>query len=256
MLKKTIGVLSAVVLWAICAEPVMAALSVGATVNGGSGQSKIYSESVDLTGLNNDRKNPTNKDYAYIPSIGGGLVIDYEKPDGKYIHRYSITLDQYSISKNSRQDLYRFGFTNTFGFVVLKNDYCKFWLGPQIGIRYIFGKTNYYVFDNNRTNTFILQPQLLPYIYWNALYNYRKATYNMAGLDLGIIAGVNFDIKKYVTLSASGGLRYGATVGGMSFRRGGLFENNKLVYSHGYEGFLEFSILYQFNTRQPDKQEG
>jgi hypothetical protein len=70
------------------------------------------------------------------------------------------------------------------------------------------------------------------------------------------VAGVDFDIKKYVTVSKSGGLRYGATAGVMSFRRGGLFEGNRIAYSHGHEAFLDFSIMHQFYTRQTGKKAG
>jgi hypothetical protein len=251
MLKNLCYMLSMIILMAWGAGPAMA-LSIGATINAGTGESMTYNE-IPGPRINYSKSHYGYifQDYGYTPSIGGGLVIDDEKPGGKYIHRYTITLDRYSIVKGSRQDLYRFSFVNTFCFVLSKNEHYKFWLGPQVGVRYIFGRSNYNYYDNNPISQIIpfsVQSPMITYLY--AKEQYGKVKYNMAGLDLGIVAGLNVDIQKYVTLSTTGGLRYGATAGGISFRRGGLFQNNKLAFSHGYEGFLDFSILYQFNTRE------
>lgn len=229
------------------------ALSVGASFNAATGESALYNE-IPIHRVHSKPYSNIHKDYGYMPSIGGGLVIDDERPDGTYIHRYNITMERYSIVKDSRQNLYRFGFINTFCFVLSHNDYYQFWLGPQVGIRYIFGRAGYNFFDNNKLLDSYVLCQSLPGPLMSYLYG--KAKYNVAGLDLGIVAGLNVNFKKPVTLSVSGGLRYGATAGGMSFRQGGLFDNNKLVFSHGYEAFLDFSILYRFEQSLTDKQAG
>ncbi len=252
MSKKTLLLLPVMIVAVFGTVPVMA-LSVGASFNAGTGESALYHE-VPIHKVGSKPYSNLYKDYGYVPSIGGGLVIDDEKSDGTYIHRYNITMERYSVVKDSRQNLYRFGFINTFCFVLSHNDYYQFWLGPQVGIRYIFGRTSYNFFDNNKLLDSYIIGQSLPGPLISYLYG--KAKYNMAGLDLGIVAGLNVNFKKHTTLSVGGGVRYGATAGGMSFRQGGIFKNNKLVFSHGYEAFLDFSILYRFDTRLSDKQAG
>ncbi len=253
MLKKSCYALSVIVLMACGAGPAMA-LSIGASINASTGESMVYHEIPFDTKGRNEKYAFIYQDYGYVSSIGGGLVIDDERADGNYIHRYNITMDRYSISKGSQQVLYRFSFVNTFCFVVSKNDYYKFWLGPQIGVRYLFGKTNYNYFDSNPLPNAILYSYYIPVPLLS--YKYGKAKYNLAGLDLGLVAGLNVDLKRYVTLSTSGGIRYGATAGGMSFRNGGLFQKNRIAFSHGYEAFVDFSIMYQLDSRQTDKKAG
>ena len=253
MFKKIFRSLSVIILMAWCTGTAMA-LSVGASINASTGESMLYHEAPLSIKDQKQKYGYLYKDYGYVSSIGGGLAIDDERSDGNYIHRYNIALDRYSISKGSRQSLYRFSFINTFCFVVSKNDHYKFWLGPQIGVRYLFGKTDYNYFDSNPL------PNALLFTYYFPApllaYKYGKAKYNLAGLDLGLVAGLNVDIKKYVTLSTSGGIRYGATAGGMSFRNGGLFQKNKIAFSHGYEAFVDFSIMYQFDSRQSEEKAG
>ncbi|OHD63042.1 MAG: hypothetical protein A2176_09495 [Spirochaetes bacterium RBG_13_51_14] len=224
-------------LWA---APVLA-LGVGGNFSAGSGESRWFRK--DAT-----RIDDFSSDYEYTTNIGGGLVIDAGKPGSGYFSRFNIGLDRYAMKTGYTQNIARFNFSTTFCFIIAQKDFFKFWLGPQAGLHYLFGSTGYDMYDHNPRTLFVFAavPQFL--------YYFRTAKYNMAGADAGLVIGFDFDIRQYVTISVSLGLKYGASVGGTAFREGGLFRDNYLVYSHGFDRFVDVSVLCRFDDSRTRKQ--
>ncbi|MBN1495499.1 MAG: hypothetical protein JXA07_01945 [Spirochaetes bacterium] len=217
------------------------ALDIGVSMTAGSGEMIWYGE-------NPFHRESHDKDYAYMLNTGGGLVVDYRTPYKNYTHRFNLTLDYYAINAGYTQKLSRFNFDNTFCFSLLKKNYLDLWLGPQVGVHYIFGKTRYNICDAHYGNTaFVAAVPLMGYILktW-----YNVAKYNMGSLHLGLVLGINIITTKNVILSLSGGLKYSAAVGGIAFRLGGLFQKNYIIYGHGFDRFVDFSILYRFDGGQ------
>lgn len=240
MLKNHVVCLFVLALALLGAAPVWA-LSAGGGFSVGSGESKLYRESMA-------NSNYFNSDYENTSSIGGGLVIDAGDPKNAYFTRYIIGLDYHTMETGYTKNITRFNFSTTFCFVVAQKDFFRFWLGPQLGVHYMFGKTRYSMYDHDPALLFVLRtvPQLISY--------YRTAKYNMGGADAGLVVGFDFDIKQYVTISVSLGVKYGATVGGIAFRDGGLFKNNYLAYSHGFDRFADIGVLYRFDDSRAQKQ--
>jgi hypothetical protein len=230
-----------VMLVAILSARYAQALDIGASMTTGSGETVWYGENVMGGGT-------YDKDNAFMLNAGGGLVIDYQTPYEIYTHRFNVSLDYYAINAGYTQKLSRFNFDNTFCFSLLKKDYLNLWLGPQVGVHYIFGNTRYDIYEAHYFNLALVQAEpLMAYVFktW-----YNNAKYNMGSLNLGLVLGINIITKKNIILSLSGGIKYSAAAGGIAFRLGGLFQKNYTIYGHGFDRFADFSILYRFDGVQ------
>lgn len=240
MRKKTSVAVCVSVVALLWAAPVLA-FGVGGMFSAGSGESKWYRE---------NEVADTVSDYADTGTVGGGVVIDTGKPDGMYFTRLNIGIDDYSMRTGYKQRLTRFSVRSTFRFVLVKKEIFRFWLGPQVGVSYLFGRTGYRAYEND------IIPYMNPGI-WPLVESYlhNTARYNLAGADAGLVVGFDFDIRQYATVTISGGLRYGAQVGGMAYRNGGVFLNNTLVYSHGLERFVDAGVLFRFDDSRKGMNE-
>ncbi len=215
------------------------ALDIGASITAGSGETVWYGENPFLSKV-------YDKDNAYMLNAGGGLVMDYQTPFKNYTNRFNITLDYYAIKTGYTQKLSRFNFDNTFCFSLLKRDFLDLWLGPQIGVHYIFGNTRYDMYEAHYSNmVLVLAEPIMGYVFktW-----YNDAKYNLGSLHLGLVLGINIITSKNIILSISGGLKYSAAAGGIAYRLGGLFQKNYIIYGHGFDRFVDCSRLYRFDS--------
>jgi hypothetical protein len=238
MLKKhgvrafllTLSLLGAAPLWA---------LGVGGGFSVGSGESEWYRKNI---------ANRTQSDYENTSSMGGGLFIDTGKPQSPFATRILIGLDRYSIEPGHDQDVTRFNFSTTFRFIVVRKDIFSFWLGPQIGIHYLFGGTGYNQYDHDLAMLLVASSKP------EALYIFKNGTYNMGSADAGMVIGFDFDIKELVTISLSGGIKYGASIGSIEYKNNGLYKKCYLIYGHGFDRFADIGVLYRFDESRNEKQ--
>lgn len=241
MFKTNCLILSLVLVAAFSARSVQA-LDIGGSINTGSGEMAWYGQNVMNARV-------YDKDNAYMFNAGGGLVIDYQTPYEIYTHRCNVTLDYYALRAGYTQKLSRFNVDNTFCFSLLKKNYLNLWLGPQVGIHYIFGNTRYDMYEAHYFNmALVMVEPLMGYCFktW-----YDEAKYNMGALHLGLVLGLNIITKKNIILSLSGGFKFSAVAGGIAFRLGGLFQKNYVIYGYGFDRFVDFSILYRFDNALP-----
>jgi hypothetical protein len=78
-------------------------------------------------------------DYFY----GGGLAIDSNVARNELFgYRFTLGYEQYrmkaSNSDYTSDPIHRISMSHTFGFGVARNETVRFWLGPRIGIHYLF----------------------------------------------------------------------------------------------------------------------
>jgi len=161
---------------------------------------------------------------------GGGLMMD-TAPDSVTMVNYRMNLgySRIMIFTGNHINLNRFDFTNTWGFKLYRNDSIKLWLGPQLGLNYLWGgdthKTYEVVF-----NWMSLANPSLPISY--------KRKYNLFGVNTGLAIGVNINMSNRVTLSIEAGGR-----GFITFSGGEIDGSSPSGLVRGAEGYLLFGVL-------------
>lgn len=137
-------------------------------------------------------------DYFY----GGGLVIDSNAARNTLFgYRFTAGYEQY-ISTDPEYNftgdpIHRVSMTHTFGFGVARTETVRFWIGPRIGLHYLFKKETHSTYEFfPGFGTFSIIPQTI------------EIDLDLFGLDLMLALGVNFNIGQYVTLFLDLGFGY------------------------------------------------
>lgn len=224
------------------------ALGIGAYIDAAGGETyrSVKSKSLESTGgkLTNygfraglifDTCAACGSDFSYRLKLGGGM----SKADF-----------------NSKIDYNGFFMSHTFAFAAVKNDYIRFWIGPQIGFSYRKGSSNrlFIGTDFPGSNYFLaMYPSLtFPYIGFGTFKERNK--YSIYGIDGGLSFGLNLNLGDYVTLGLEAGVKYGYNIGSQDrelyytgnplipFNR---FKGNRLT-EHGIEGYGSFAFMFRF----------
>jgi len=124
--------------------------------------------------------------------LGGGIVIDTACASDKIFNfRLYAGFDQ-SCPIEHKEILSRIKSDNIFGFSVFRNDLIRIWIGPNVGLHYLYTRISYLnnndIFKNN-SGSFIYT-------------DYKYRLFNKAfGMPVGISFGLNININDYFTLS-------------------------------------------------------
>jgi hypothetical protein len=99
--------------------------------------------SIDYMTLGNADNNNriTTHDYYY----GGGFILDtVVARDQVFSYHFKLEYNQFNIQELKTNILLKrynyIGMYHTFGFGVIRSESIRFWMGPQIGLSYTFGK--------------------------------------------------------------------------------------------------------------------
>jgi hypothetical protein len=151
-----------------------------------------------------------------------------------------------------------FHLNQVFAFAAVKNDYIKFWIGPQIGFSYSRGSSDriFYGTELPGAAFALLFPSTfttpLSYITPGAYKERNK--YSVYRADAGITFGVNLNLGDYVTLAFEAGVNYGYLTGrqdrevywagnfAVPFNR---FKHDR-VLEHGIEGYGSVAFMFRF----------
>ncbi len=130
-------------------------------------------------------------------SPGIGIILDTNcAKDKLFNYRLKIGVEKVYFMFKGDSDFYRFNLINTFGFGVLRRDNIRVWLGPLLGLHYIYGK---------RTIEDVGQVPSIYTIYYSGPFK-QKLEYGSLNADLGLNIGVNVNFSKLITLSFDLGL--------------------------------------------------
>lgn len=160
---------------------------------------------------------------------GGGLMWSGEFLEGQFMLRQNLGFEAFIAD---RFNMTRFSFVNTFAYVPFRTDTFLIWVGPQLNLFYIWGKDS--------SNTLFLYSD---FISTNVPF-YRKRTYGILPIGTGVALGLDYDAYKNVRLSFEGGFHMSTSAYGKSREIG-----DGVASVTGYEGFINFSVMYRFTEK-------
>lgn len=173
-------------------------------------------------------------------TYGCGFVADTNL-DGKNIfsYRFRAGYDYNHADSAKTKKLHRVMQSNILAAGVYRDESVRIWIGPQIGLGYLWGSNTYT--DMN----FIFRGDI-------PLYN-NTLNFSKMNIHLGLVAGININIVKHFTLSVEGGFRYNmyADLDDSSFFTAKRFEDYFPVM--GPEGHLSISFMYRMSTDEANE---
>jgi hypothetical protein len=173
--------------------------------------------------------------------VGGGFILDtavakdkvfnyrlqlgFER--GKFefdsVRDEDLDIDISDNVENFELDVNQYILDNTFGFGIVRTEFFRLWLGPQIRLGFMDG-------DGSGT------------------YTGEKYKYDIYGGILGIapVIGGNFNLRNNLTFGVDLGYRYSIIVGNLDKKGGGISESGNW-YGNEHNIFINFVIMYRFN---------
>ncbi|MDA3894873.1 MAG: hypothetical protein PF482_01860 [Desulfobacteraceae bacterium] len=147
-----------------------------------------------------------------------GFVLDTNvAKDSLFNYRLNIAFDKIEIDglrPDSDYEADGFKMDHTFGFGVLRNEYVRLWVGPQINLSY-YNEDNHY------------RP-----------FNFDDDDLNMFGFGVGPAMGVNINVGPVVTFTITQGYKFTWLFG----------ENfNDDFYGHESQYYINFGMLFRIN---------
>lgn len=178
------------------------AVGLGIYGSGGAGTMLYYGYTLSLTD-NHTRLSTT--------PLGGGILIDSNvAKDRVFGNRLKLGVERPVPLSGFSFEGWRAGMRNAFGFGVKRSKNIRFWLGPQMGIQYLWGTSERKFFGMD----FVTKPEYLllhPGSYLSLTsplsnaYLRDKRRYRLVLLEFGLVMGLNINMGETFTL----GLEWG-----------------------------------------------
>jgi hypothetical protein len=224
------------------------ALGIGAYFEaaGGEGYRKVRSSSLESTG-------GTASGYGFR----AGLIFDTcVACDDVFSYRLKIGGGTSWTDLVSATNYNSFHMSHTFAFAAVKNDIVKFWIGPQIGIRYRRGNSDRLFFGTELPGTTyaMLNAASLAFPYYQYGAFKERTKQSLFGANAGIAFGTNLNLGDYVTLALEAGVTYGYDTGrqerevywaGNPIVAFNKFKHEKVI-EHGVEGYGSIAFMFRF----------
>lgn len=224
------------------------ALGIGAYIDAAGGETyrSVKSKSLESTG-------------GKITNYGfrAGLIFETcAACDNEFSYRLKLGGGMAKADFLSKIDYNGFYMSHTFAFAAVKNDYIKFWIGPQIGFSYRKGSSNrlFIGTDFPGASYYLVMNSSMTFPYVGVGTFKERNKFSMFGVDGGLSFGVNLNLGDYVTLGLEAGVKYGYNIGSQDrelyypgnplipYNR---FKGNRLT-EHGIEGYGSFAFMFRF----------
>ncbi|HOT44099.1 MAG TPA: hypothetical protein PLM53_08625 [Spirochaetota bacterium] len=222
------------------------ALGIGAYIDAAGGETyrSVKSKSFDSTG---------GKLTGY--GFRAGLIFETcAACDSDFSYRLKLGGGMSWADLQSKTDYNGFYMSHTFAFAAVKNDYVKFWIGPQIGFSYRRGSSDrYFIGTDMVSSLYYIATVPTPNLVNFGIFKERNK-YSIYGVDGGLSFGVNLNLGDYVTLGLEAGVKYGYNIGsqdrelyytGNPFIPYNRFKSDRLT-EHGIEGYGSFAFMFRF----------
>lgn len=155
------------------------------------------------------------RDIISTTPLGGGILIDSTVArDRVFGNRLKIGVERPMALSGYSFEGWRAGARNAFGFGVKRTKNLRFWLGPQIGLHYLWGSSQKTRLAMDMVNTpeyFLLHPPsgFMPWLsssspFYNAILKDRRR-YRLAVFEFGFVMGLNVTMGETFSL----GLEWG-----------------------------------------------
>ena len=175
--------------------------------------------------------------------FGGGFVLDtavakdkvfnyrlqlgYER--GKFefdsVRDEDLDIDISDDVEDFEFDVNQYIFDNTFGFGIVRTEFFRLWLGPQIRLG---------VMEGDGSGSLISTGEKYDYEFFGGI------------LGIAPVIGGNFNLRNNLTLGVDLGYRYSLIVGNLDKEGGGISDSDTW-YGNEHNFFINFVIMYRFN---------
>ncbi|MBN1497307.1 MAG: hypothetical protein JXA07_11095 [Spirochaetes bacterium] len=140
-------------------------------------------------------KGGTTQDYFY----GGGLIVDSNAARNTlFNYRFTAGYERFVVTDPDLDyegdPIHRVSMTHTFGFGIARSEAVRFWIGPRIGLHYLFLNKSY------------TEWEFSPFL--GMLPQKVKIDLDALGVDVLLALGLNFNIGQTVTLFIDLGFGY------------------------------------------------
>ncbi|HNW28762.1 MAG TPA: hypothetical protein PKN50_09820 [Spirochaetota bacterium] len=229
------------------------AMGIGAYIDAAGGETyrSVKSKSLESTG---------GKVTGY--GFRAGLIFDTcAACDSEFSYRLKVGGGMSWADSFTKTDFNGFYMSHTFAFAAVKNDYVKFWIGPQIGFSYRRGSSDRVFIGTDFPGATYMAATggIPPFPYYTVGIFKERTKYSIYGVDGGLSFGVNLNLGDYVTLGLETGVKYGYNIGsqdrelyaagipgpGNPFVPFNKFKGNRLT-EHGIEGYGSFAFMFRF----------
>jgi hypothetical protein len=174
--------------------------------------------------------------------IGGGLLLDTCVAKNRvFNYRLNVGYDRnlpLELNKTSFRSLkinfHRLNLINTFGFGIVRHSIVRFWLGPQLCVRYL---------NIDMKGTDYILPILLRVPFPIEFHSIK----DRAEVDVGAALGLNFHLSALVSLTLEGGFRYGVIFNSSQSQQSGSSATVNLGGDETYEGYGSVGVIFRFN---------
>jgi hypothetical protein len=242
-MKKSLSLFVLAGLFVAFAASSALAVGIGAYIDaaGGEGYRKVKSRSLEDTG-------GTTTNYGFK----AGLVFDTcVACDSAFSYRLKLGGGMTRSDFLTKTNYNSFHWSNTFAFALVKNDYVKFWMGPQIGLQYYRGSGDRLFIGTENPSAEMFLGLGAPW-YYTGIFKERNR-YSVFGADAGLAFGVNINLGDYVSLALEAGATYGYRMGTQNREVIAAIEptlafnsfNDRLT-EHGIEGYGSVAVLFRF----------
>ena len=224
------------------------ALGIGAYIDAAGGETyrSVKSKSLESTG-----GKLTNYGFR------AGLIFDTcAACDSEFSYRLKVGGGMSWADSFTKTDFNGFYMSHTFAFAAVKNDYVKFWIGPQIGFSYRRGSSDrWFIGTDLPGSTYVAVTGIPPFPYFTFGTFKERTKYDIFGADGGLAFGVNLNLGDYVTVGLEAAVKYGYNTGTQDrelynplvpyipYNR---FKGNRLR-EHGIEGYGSFAFMIRFS---------
>lgn len=191
-------------------------------------------------GTSSTRWNASNKeekrttDYSY----GCGFILDTHPARNELFgYRLKAGYEQYASigygNVSTGASISKINMLVTLGFGVIRNEKMRFWIGPRIGLGYLFGEKNFWNYSG------YLDLSAFPFV---KIFPYKdKIKYEYLSGSIGLELGANFHIGDYVSIFIDCGFGYGVHIAtntrqpsiSLTNPLGGIFGTRKTLVGNG-----------------------
>lgn len=179
---------------------------------------------------------------------GCGIMLDTGRGRGSLLdYRLTLGYEFRHSGDTMAAGLHNIAATHTLSFGIIQSEPVRFWMGPRIGLGYLWGRNSYTGVNSLSSDLALLYPGSIMY----GLYLSReRLKFSYFHLQAGIALGVDIHIGRNVSVPVEVGFRYHFNTDFRGQDTAGGFSSPFPVM--GPEGFCSAGVLYRF-TPSPDK---
>ncbi len=231
------------------------AFGIGAYATVGGGGSTFKTTTLDY----NPNITASSSDF----TAGAGLILDTNlAADSLFNYRLKLGGGKRWIDREKKISMARLNLSNIFGFGIIRTGVIRWWLGPQLGGIYSWGKRSdrhyYGITKESDIHQALFNPPVSIIDFWPSLslFDKMRKIYH-GGVNLGIATGVNINIGNNFTIALETGCTYNLSWGNqyrtiyeLQIPLSEINHFREKIFVRGWELYGEFAFLFRLSGAQ------